>query len=206
VSGTENLAASHETLANKLETDVENPLRTFATRNRDAQALSTTQGNLAVLAKDIANAQRKAAKGGRKGDSASSTVEDTTRQWQSQAPYVFEQLQALDETRVNHLRDVLTQFQTHELDSIEKSRASAESILNALLNVETADEIKTFAARAPTQRASLTRRRSSATPSTRPASSHLRPPPTPPPPRHADDRRSQRSISTAGQDRLAPCK
>lgn len=161
-----------------------------------------------MLAKDIANAQRKAAKGGRKADGANSAVQDTTRQWDSQAPYVFEQLQALDEARVNHLRDVLTQFQTHELDSIEKSRASAESILNALLSVETADEINTFVAKATAQRESLSRRRSSATASTRPASSHLRPPPTPPPPRHAqaDDRRSQRSISTAGQDRLAPCK
>jgi len=159
-----------------------------------------------MLAKDIANAQRKAAKGGRNAASANSAVEDTTRQWEAQAPYVFEQLQALDETRVNHLRDVLTQFQTHELDSIEKSRASAESILNALLSVETADEIKLFAERATTQRPSLTTRRSSTTPSTTPSSSSLRPPPTPPPPRHTDDRRSQRSISTAGQDRLTPRK
>lgn len=159
-----------------------------------------------MLAKDIANAQRKAAKGGRRADGASSAVQDTTRQWDSQAPYVFEQLQALDETRVNHLRDVLTQFQTHELDAIEKNRASAESILNALLSVETSDEINTFVAKATAQRDTLSRRRSSTTPSTRPASSHLRPPPTPPPPRHTDDRRSQRSISTAGQDRLAPCK
>ncbi|KIW14328.1 hypothetical protein PV08_07110 [Exophiala spinifera] len=206
VSGTENLAASHETLAAKIETDVETPLRQFASRNREMQALSTTQGNLSSLAKELMNAQRKAAKGGRKADSASSTLEDSSRQWETQAPYVFEQLQALDETRVNHLRDVLTQFQTHEVDAIEKNRLSAESCLNALLNIETADEIKTFATRATTTRNSLVRRRSSATASTsaRPQSSHLRPPPTPPPPRHADDRQSQRTNSFAGQDRLAP--
>ncbi|KAJ9630082.1 Suppressor of Profilin deletion [Knufia peltigerae] len=206
VSGTENLAASHETLAMKIETDVETPLRQFASRNREMQTLSTTQGNLNSLAKELVNAQRKAAKGGRKADSASSTVEDASRQWESQAPYVFEQLQALDETRVNHLRDVLTQFQTHEVDAIEKNRLSAESCLNALLNIETADEIKTFATRASSTRNSLPRRRSSAaaSASARPPSSHLRPPPTPPPPRHADDRQSQRTNSFAGQDRLAP--
>lgn len=208
VSGTENLAASHETLAMKIETDVETPLRQFASRNREMQTLSTTQGNLNSLAKELVNAQRKAAKGGRKADSASSTVEDASRQWESQAPYVFEQLQALDETRVNHLRDVLTQFQTHEVDAIEKNRLSAESCLNALLNIETADEIKTFATRASSTRNSLPRRRSSAaaSASARPPSSHLRPPPTPPPPRHADDRQSQRTNSFAGQDRLAPCE
>lgn len=192
VSGTENLAASHESLATKIETDVEGPLRSFGTRNREFQALNSTQGNLAAIAKDLANAQRKAAKG------KTSHAEESSQQWESQAPYVFEQLQALDETRVNHLRDILTQFQTHELDAVEKTRASAESILNALLNVETADEIKTFAART-TQRGGLIRRRSSATPGVRPT------PPTPPPPRHADDRRSQHSNSTAGQDRLGSC-
>lgn len=201
VSGTENLAASHESLAIKIETDVETPLRSFGTRNREFQALNSTQGNLASIAKDFANAQKKAAKG------KTASAEGASQQWESQAPYVFEQLQALDETRVNHLRDILTQFQTHELDAVEKTRASAESILNALLNVETADEIKTFAARTATQRGGIVRRRSSANPSQRPppGSSSLRPPPTPPPPRHTDDRRSQRSNSTAGQDRLGSC-
>lgn len=205
VSGAENLAASHETLATKIETDVENPLRHFASRNREMQALSTTQGNLNSLAKELVNAQRRAAKGGRKAESASSTVEDSSREWESQAPYVFEQLQALDETRVNHLRDVLTQYQTHELDATEKNRLSAESCLNALLNIETADEIKTFAARASGGRGSVPRRRSSAAAGATAASSHLRPP-TPPPPRNADDRQSQRTNSFAAQDRLAPCK
>jgi hypothetical protein len=206
VSGTENLAAAHETLATKIETDVENPLRTFASRNREMQAMTTVQGNLNSIAKELVSAQKKAAKGGRKADTATMTVDEASRQWESQAPYVFEQLQALDETRVNHLRDVLTQFQTHELDSTEKTRVSAESCLNALLNVETADEIKTFVARATDGRAGLLRRRSSAAASARPASAQIRAPPTPPPPRHADDRQSQRSDSFAGQDSLGPCK
>ncbi|KAI1608780.1 Muniscin C-terminal mu homology domain-containing protein [Exophiala viscosa] len=203
VSGTENLAASHEALAAKIETDVENPLRNFVTRNREMQSLATTQGNLISLAKDLSNAQKKAAKGGRRADTASTDVEEASRQWESQAPFVFEQLQAADETRLNHLRDVLTQFQTHEVDAIEKNRLSAESILNALLNVETADEIKTFAARHAGGRGSLARRASSTTGSARPPSSQNRAPPTPPPPRHADTY-SQRTNSFAGQDRLTP--
>lgn len=89
-------------------------------------------------------------------------------QWESQAPYVFESLQALDETRLNHLRDVLTQFQTHEVDQVERCRVTAEQCLNVILNVETADEITTFALKAPQTRPptmSRAKRNSFATPS-----------------------------------------
>jgi len=202
VSGTENLAKSHETLAQRIEADVEIPLRQFSAKNREMQNLGTVQGNLASIAKELGNAQKKAASGGRKADAASSKAEDAGREWETQAPFVFEQLQALDESRVNHLRDVLTQFQTHEVDQVERNRVSAESCLNALLNIETADEIKTFATRISGQRGSLTQRPGSA--ATRPSSSSLQPPPTPPPPRLADDRYSQRSNSEYGQDRVAP--
>ncbi|KAJ9614475.1 Suppressor of Profilin deletion [Cladophialophora chaetospira] len=204
VSGTENLAASHETLAMKIETDVETPLRSWATRNRGFKDLSTAQVSLGNIARELSGAQKKAAKGGRRADNASSTVEDASRQWESQAPYVFEQLQVVDETRVNHLRDVLTQFQTHEVDLVEKHKVSAESCLGALLNVETADEIKTFAARVATGGGpGQLRRLSSATASGRPTSS-LRAPPTPPPPRGTTDGYSVRSNSFAAQDRLTP--
>jgi F-BAR domain only protein len=207
VSGTENLAASHETLAMKIDTDVETPLRTWASRNRAYKDLSTAQVNLSNIAKELSGAQKKAAKGGRRGDNASSTVDDASRQWESQAPYVFEQLQAVDVSRVDHLRDVLTQFQTHEVDSIEKNKTSAESCLGALLNVETADEIKTFAARAATGRpAAALRRLSSATAGGNRPTSSLRAPPTPPPPRGTSDAYSQRTNSVSGQDRLTPRK
>lgn len=113
--------------------------------------MSTIQGNLASMARDVENAQKKSERLNNKGSNnatrADSELEGAQSQWTSQSPYVFEQLQSLDESRLNHLRDVLTQFQTHEIDAIEKTRVSAESVLNILLNVETADEIKTYALR-----------------------------------------------------------
>ncbi|GAB7352294.1 hypothetical protein MBLNU459_g2749t2 [Dothideomycetes sp. NU459] len=149
------LANSHHTLAQKIETDVERPLRDFASTNREMQAMSTIQGNLASMARDIENAEKKNArladKGGKAATgrvaNATSDLDNAKSQWDSQAPYVFENLQAVDETRLNHLRDALTQFQTHEVDLVERNRVSAEQCLNVLLNVETADEIKTFAIR-----------------------------------------------------------
>ena len=130
---------------------MERPLRDFALSNREMQAMSTIQGNLTSMARDVENAQKKSerlnTKGSNNASRADSELETAQSQWAAQAPYVFESLQALDETRLNQLRDVLTQFQTHEIDAIEKTRVSAESVLNVLLNIETADEIKTYALR-----------------------------------------------------------
>jgi F-BAR domain only protein len=196
-------------LAQKIETDVETPLRQFATKNREMQSMTTIQGNLAAIAKDFDSAQKKAEKlrdkSGRadRFANASSNADEASLQWESQAPYVFEQLQSLDETRVNFLRDALTQFQTHEVDQVERNRTNAESCLNALLNIETADEIKTFAAKTSGGRESNLRRRGSAATGARPQSASLVPPPTPPS-RGFEDSSSSRFGTPAGQDRLTP--
>ncbi|MCJ1380945.1 hypothetical protein MMC17_004054 [Xylographa soralifera] len=229
VSSTETLADSHAALAQKIEVDVERPLREYQSKNREMQGISTIQGNLAALARDLEDAQKRSekalAKGGRadtkKVSSAISDVQGANQQWVSQAPFVFEQLQALDESRVNHLRDALTQLQTHEVDQLERSRLSAETCLNVLLNVDTADEISTFVARnsggttrMPAQRPS--RAGSNATPSTpapptpvpssratmTPQASYEAPialaPSTPTPSRSVDDGRSERSAMFGG--------
>ena len=200
------MAQSHENLANKMQADVESPLRQFSSTNREMQTMGNTSGNLNAIARDYANAQKKAqkldAKGSNKFEDARSNVEDASSQWQSQAPFVFEQLQALDEARVNHLRDVLTQLQTHEVDVVERGRVSAESCLNALLNVETADEIKTFAAKAKGQAGLGAAQRGSITGSSRAAEGSG--PPAPPPPRNTN--LLNRNNSQASEDRLAPCK
>lgn len=147
------LADSHSSLASKIEVDVEAPLRAFQANNREMQAMTTMQGNLGSMAKDLERAQQKTEKLQNKNEradpgkvaNASSDLDHAKQQWESQAPYVFESLQALDETRVNNLRDLLTQLETLEVDQVEKGRVGAEQCLNVLLNVETQDEIKTFA-------------------------------------------------------------
>ncbi|KAF2257762.1 hypothetical protein CC78DRAFT_598595 [Lojkania enalia] len=190
-------ADSHHRLAQKIELDVERPLREFSGTNKEVQNMSNIAGNLNAMAKEIEAAQKKSDKLRDKGAKASASkvanavaeVENATLQWESQAPYVFEQLQAIDERRLNHLRDALTQFQTHEVDQVERNRISAEETLNALLNIETADEIKTFALRMQSGERPHTARKPSsvATPSR-----SLAPPPAAPTPQ-TDDNRSQKS-------------
>ena len=168
------LAQSHSTLAQRIESDVEKPLREYQTKNREMQAMSTVQGNLAALAKDVEIAQKKADKAKEKSgksssikiENTSSDVENAKQQWDVQAPYIFEQLQALDETRSNHLRDVLTQFQTHEVDQVERNRVVAERCLNDLLNVDTGTEISLFVANTTGQRQSFPSRQTTESPQT----------------------------------------
>ncbi|KAI9710545.1 MAG: hypothetical protein M1820_002681 [Bogoriella megaspora] len=156
ISATETLSESHATLAQRIEEDVERPLREFQNSNREIQGLSTIQGNLTSMAKEVENAQKKSDKLNAQGQKASAAkvanaaqeVDSARSSWHSQAPFVFEKLQQVDESRLNHLRDVLTQFQTHEVDHVERIRQSTESCLNGILSIETADEIKTWALRA----------------------------------------------------------
>ncbi|KAF2115567.1 Muniscin C-terminal mu homology domain-containing protein [Lophiotrema nucula] len=200
VSSTSAVAESHHLLAQRIEADVERPLREFAGSNREVQAMSTISGNLAAMAREIDTAQKKSAKLQDKGGKASASkvagavadVENASMQWESQAPYVFEKLQAVDESRLNHLRDALTQFQTHEVDQVERNRATAEETLNVLLNIETADEIKTFVLRMQSgEKPQPTRKPSSiGTPSRT-----LAPPPSTPSIQQPDDNRSQKSGS-----------
>jgi hypothetical protein len=114
--------------------------------------MTTIQGNLASMAKDLEDAQDKSDKLTKKGGKASTQkveiatarLQSANQQWDSQAPFVFETLQALDETRLNHLRDVLTQYETHEADQIERNRGIVEQALRSLLEIDTAQDIKNW--------------------------------------------------------------
>jgi hypothetical protein len=155
--------------------------------------MGTISGNLGAMAKEIDVAKKKSDKLRDKGAKAQASkvasavadVESATMQWESQAPYVFEKLQAVDESRINHLRDALTQFQTHEVDQVERNRVTAEETLNALLNIETADEIKTFALKLQRGETPIPSRKQS-TVSSPPR--NLAPPPPVPAIPHDDDR------------------
>ncbi|KAL2821275.1 Muniscin C-terminal mu homology domain-containing protein [Aspergillus cavernicola] len=204
VNSVETVATSHETFAQKIDEDVERSLREFGTKNKELASMPGVQNDLTNLAKNLDTAQKKVDKAKDKGPkgadrlaSAVTAAQEVRQQWESRAPFVFEQLQAADETRLNHLRDILTQLETHESDQIERCRQAAESCLNVLLNVETADEIKTFAARVNGGRP-VAPLRQQTSPTPQPPL-----PPLPPPPRIQDDAASQRSQSS-GRVRVPP--
>jgi hypothetical protein len=146
-------------------------------------------GNIQALAKDVDNANKRQEKLNSKGGkadaqkvaSAATSVEDAELQWDSQAPYVFERLQEVDEVRLELLQKCLTQFQTFADETRNSASASLEECLNALLNIQIADDVVLFSQRAqqgavPTIRERRMSRSQQPVPS---ESSTLAPPPLP---------------------------
>ncbi|TEA14348.1 Cytoskeletal protein syp1 [Colletotrichum sidae] len=144
-------AHSHHLFASQLDKDVELPLRNFQSR-KEMQNIQTISANLTSMARELEDAQKKTdalAKKGPKTNAqkmadATARLEQTTQQWESQAPFIFETLQALDEQRVNQLRDLLTQYQTHESDQAQRSLTKAADTLASMLEISTELEIASF--------------------------------------------------------------
>ncbi|RDW79550.1 hypothetical protein BP6252_04188 [Coleophoma cylindrospora] len=197
VSSVDSIAESHKRLSERIEKDVEQPLRGFTASNKEMQAMVSVQGNLSSMAKELEDAKSQSEKLSRKGgkasaqkvEAATSRLETANGQWDTQAPFIFETLQALDERRLNHLRDVLTQLETHEADQVERSRVTAEQTLNSLLEVDTAQEVKNFARDAVAGKPKLERRPPMRQTSSMTSSSAVAPPPT----RGQDDAESETS-------------
>lgn len=162
---TDAIAASHHLFAQRVEKDVEQDLRQFQNR-KEFQNMTTMSANLSAIAKEFEDAREKADKLTRKGgkasalkvDQATARLESATGQWESQAPFILETLQALDEQRCNHLRDVLTQLQTHEVDQADRLRATANDALTTILEADTSKEVDNFATRATAGRPKIERR------------------------------------------------
>lgn len=162
VDAVEAIAKSHHQFAERVEKDVEQPLRVFQQR-KDVVNMNTISNNLATMAKTLEDARDKSDKIGKRGgkasaqkaDAASSKLDSATQQWESQAPFVFESLQAFDESRINQLRDLLTQYQTHETDCAQRNQESSATALAQVLEVSTETEVQAFANKATLGKAKL---------------------------------------------------
>ncbi|PHH61639.1 hypothetical protein CDD81_8103 [Ophiocordyceps australis] len=154
IESVKRMAQSHHILAERIEVDVEHQLRAYQQRH-DYQNMQNISLNLASMAKDLEEAQERSEKLGRKGarasgqklDAATSKLESATQQWESQAPFIFETLQALDESRINQLRDLLTQYQTLETDQAQRTQDNVVETLAAMLEISTEREIQLFSQR-----------------------------------------------------------
>ncbi|SPQ25486.1 5ae95f6c-5dd9-4402-b681-a6fa899e714d [Thermothielavioides terrestris] len=176
------IAASHQLFSQRIEKDVEQPLRNFQNR-KDMQNIHTMSANLQSMAKELDEATEKSERLSKKGgkanvqkvDMAAARLESANSQWESQAPFIFETLQALDEQRINHLRDVLTQLETHEIDQATRTQSAAEDVLNVMLEVDTSREVQNFVQRTTSgkprvERKSTSRQPAPVTPSVPPPS------------------------------------
>ncbi len=165
LQSTDGIAASHQLFAQRIDKDVEQPLRNFQNK-KEMQNIHTISTNLQAMARELDDATDKSDKLSRKAgranaqkvDQATARLESASQQWESQSPFIFETLQALDEQRVNHLRDVLTQFETHAVDQATRSQSAAEEVLNVMLEIDTSQEIQNFARRTTSGKPKVERR------------------------------------------------
>jgi hypothetical protein len=141
-------------MATRIEKDVELPLRTYSSK-REVINMQTIAANLASMAREFEDAQDKSDRLARKGgkasgpkvEAAATRLGAASQQWESQAPFIFESLQVLDEQRVNQLRDLLTQLMTHEADQAQRSQIASSEALQMVLEIQTASEVEAFAKR-----------------------------------------------------------
>lgn len=201
ISSTKVLADTHQTFAHNIEADVESPLRRFNTSRKELQAITRSMDSIQKIVKDMDNAHRKADRLRDRGSranfdkvaTATSSMEDAQGQWDSQAPFVFESLQVVDEARLDHLRSCLTEFQTYSSEVSTAVSTAAEESLNALLNWQTSVEIQHFTLKAPASVSMMRERRKSQPP----PPGAIQVPPTLAPPLPVDDVLSQRSNSSS---------
>lgn len=118
------------------------------------------------MAKDLEDAQSKSDKLSQKGgkanpqkvEVAAGKLQTASTQWDSQAPFILETLQAADEGRLNHLRDALTQYETQEIDNLNRCSQITESALGLLVEVDTSIEIEHWAQTVVAGRPAIDRR------------------------------------------------
>jgi hypothetical protein len=170
----------------QVENDVENSFRTYGVKNKELSSIGTIQGNLQHMAKEFDSAQEHSDKLARKGgkanankvDQATQKLQAAQSEWDTQAPFIFEKLQSIDESRLNHMRDTLTQLLTLEADQVERNRVTAEETLNALLEVDTTVEIYNFAAQSTRGKPKIERRALGRSSSSQVGAASAQPPPT----------------------------
>ncbi|KAL6883131.1 Muniscin C-terminal mu homology domain-containing protein [Trichoderma longibrachiatum] len=162
IESVERLAQSHQLFADRVGNDVEQPLRNFHQR-QDVTNMTNISNNLTTMARELDEARDRSDKLTKKGgkasaqkvDAASSKLEAATQQWESQAPFIFETLQVLDESRVDLLRDLLTQFQTHESDRAQRDTDIAVETLAMMLEISTEREVQAFVQKVTAGKAQL---------------------------------------------------
>lgn len=149
------MAKSHHQLSSNIQSGVEVPLRAFQSCSEMAN-ITAVMPRLQAMAKDVDDsniqlekASKKAGKAANSGkvEAAFQRNETAQQQWEGESPFIFEAFQSLDETRVNNLRDVLTQLETNEADQATQMQSFAEAMLTMLLDIRAADEINNFSRR-----------------------------------------------------------
>ena len=140
-----------QVFATRIRQDVEQPIRQFVktTQWTDVKGLHDMFDSLAEsyssYEQQLEKLHRKPGKNQQQMNIAQHSLDETRSQWESQAPYVLEQIQTADEGRLAYLKSALTTFVTVEEDRYKMSLKESEVILNSVLSFEPSNEVSAFA-------------------------------------------------------------
>lgn len=144
-------------LSHKITTDIEQPLRSFCTHSEQWPSIIGFSENLDTLAHTFSNNDEKVEKLRKKTqtsrhhqlvENAQHSLDELRSQWESQAPFILEQIEIIDKARLGFLKNSLINFETLEADKSQRLMKNTESVLNTILSFEPMDEVAAFAAQA----------------------------------------------------------
>lgn len=145
-----NVASSHATLARRIASELENPLRSFATSS-DLANISNYENNLQSLAETQETAKHKSEKAKAKGkakkqEEKARQENDARALWETESPLIFEKMQTIDEARMTLLKDIFVKCMMMEVEVSQSSVNGSERVINSLLSLAPAKEVETFVA------------------------------------------------------------
>ncbi|KAI1316777.1 hypothetical protein EDD11_009516 [Mortierella claussenii] len=127
------LATLHGQFSLRISNEIERPLRDFARTHPEWQNLALAEGNCNRLAKEFDEKQVKVAKytktaeklSGKKGEAAEQKLMDYTKQlentrtaWRLEGPVVLQKYQGLDQSRLEHLKQIVTAFEAIQTEIV----------------------------------------------------------------------------------------
>uniref|UniRef100_A0A060TC19 ARAD1D36344p n=1 Tax=Blastobotrys adeninivorans TaxID=409370 RepID=A0A060TC19_BLAAD len=147
-------AEARKGYARKLEEEVAKPLRNLmisSTPNRATQwqEFKSQHQALAHLASQLQHSEASFDKSrrkhhGRSSESAQVHLAEVRSQWENQAPYVVEQFEGLDDSRLVFLKDSLTRSETLHVDACQNGIKHSESALNKVLGFEPLEDMRHY--------------------------------------------------------------
>ncbi|CAN6674642.1 hypothetical protein TRVA0_059S00386 [Trichomonascus vanleenenianus] len=146
VASVEQSASSAKVFSHKLHAEIESPLRNFSSRSNQFQDVKQLQEGLTQLARQLVHAEEKL-QHQRGNEEHQIQLAESRSSWESQAPYLTEQLEVVDEARLVLVKDSLTRMQTLEVDRAQGSIKEAEKSLNSILSFEPYEDMNSFASK-----------------------------------------------------------
>ncbi|KAG0199810.1 hypothetical protein BGX28_006983 [Mortierella sp. GBA30] len=127
------LAALHGQFSLRISNEIERPLRDYARINSEWQNLPLAETNCNRIAKEFDEKQAKVTKytravekvSGKKAETAEQKLMDYTKQlestrtaWRLEGPIVLQKYQSVDQSRLEHLKQVITTFEAIQTETV----------------------------------------------------------------------------------------